>query len=660
LSSLGKLLAGLAVLLALAELGFAWRDDFAWAHLNVYQADERLGVALRPGAEQRVKLGDNPATEVAIGAHGHRGEPWGDAVDVMVLGDSQVFGLGVEEDERFSDVLAASTGLAVANVGVPTYGPSEMLLQVEQMLATDPDVVIWTVNVGNDLFEVGKPNRERHAVWDGWSVRAETAPERVTAFPGRAWLMRESHLVFAVRRAVYLLRERADLWAGLDSEGGWHDLLSASERAAVRQARQEPDRSEVEATLMAARKEVRERAWWEDAGGSDDDYLAFLGAEADPGDIVLDQNYEPSRSIEVTARHLREGAKARAKVHEAMRRRGAAAAEAVEAVEAAEAQLLALRSSPGTPDLAALSPIAVPLLEAHRLCEEAGARLLVAVLPLDVQIDPEAWDRYGVEPVPLDTALNDALLRDLRDLGVHAVDLALPLTRALPGAFLDGDLHMTPKGHAAVAARLAQALDEAPPTSRWAPLDEGRSAPPSPTEWMRQRENLVRGSSAAGCETKAVREWLRVSCQTRLGGVEPVAIDLVSDPRGEAMTVVSSDAATLVVPLLGGDRVEADFRWRDRTQRLVLDGTASPQRRSFEAPEPDSEATGSPEDQALCTAWKADQGVEHCEDLSGASEAGCHDGERWDWACVRGDPSARPSCRPDQVRVGVAGHCAEP
>src|SRR6185436_5126779 len=103
------------------------------------------------------------------------------ADDVLVVGDSQVFGLGVEQDEAFSARLAAAIGRPVINAGVPTYGPAEYrAMIVEQLARRHPRTVVLTINLANDLFEEAHPNRERHAVWDGWAVRRETAPGAVT------------------------------------------------------------------------------------------------------------------------------------------------------------------------------------------------------------------------------------------------------------------------------------------------------------------------------------------------------------------------------------------------------------------------------------------------------------------------------------------------
>src|ERR1700733_7586879 len=150
-------LAGLAVGLAIAEVVFHIRDDGAFPHLNCYVADDHLGVRLQPGASERISFGGNPVSSVRINADGYRGDDWPapGSGEIVVVGDSQVFGLGVEEDETFSARLAARTQRAVLDAGVPTYGPGEYRAVIAELLAArHPSVVVLTINMVNDLFEL--------------------------------------------------------------------------------------------------------------------------------------------------------------------------------------------------------------------------------------------------------------------------------------------------------------------------------------------------------------------------------------------------------------------------------------------------------------------------------------------------------------------------
>ena len=137
LRSVLKVVAGLAVGLLLTEALFWWRDSGAFPHLHLYVPDERLGVRLEPGATQRVSFGGNPVSRVRINREGLRGAdlPPPSPGEVLVVGDSQVFGLGVEEEETFSVRLdALLPEAAVVNAGVPTYGPAEYTALLEELL----------------------------------------------------------------------------------------------------------------------------------------------------------------------------------------------------------------------------------------------------------------------------------------------------------------------------------------------------------------------------------------------------------------------------------------------------------------------------------------------------------------------------------------------
>ena len=128
----GMVVAGLFLGLVVAELVFRYRDAGAFPHLNVYVADPELGVRLMPGATQKLAFGGNPVTRIRINDDGFRGAdlPAPSKDEVLVVGDSQVFGLGVEEDETFSAKLAAATKRTVVNARVPTYGPGEYAAMV--------------------------------------------------------------------------------------------------------------------------------------------------------------------------------------------------------------------------------------------------------------------------------------------------------------------------------------------------------------------------------------------------------------------------------------------------------------------------------------------------------------------------------------------------
>lgn len=100
----------------------------------------------------------------------------------------------------------------------------------------------------------------------------------------------------------------------------------------------------------------------------------------------------------------------------------------------------------------------------------------------------------------------------------------------------------------------------------------GRSKPPTLNEWASMtREVTVKGSSALGCETKIVREWLRVSCRGKndTGGT-PTKLRVVKGGRDEAMIFASAGVTSLVVPFVEGTDLAVAFSWTDKSHPLTI------------------------------------------------------------------------------------------
>lgn len=222
-----RIALGLALGLVLVE-GAAWAvDGGGFPVFNRFVPDAELGVRLEPGAQTRLTFRGN-TTEISINAEGYRGEDWGHSQEgeVLIVGDSQIFGLGVNDGESHSAVLAATTGRSVLNGGVITYGPAEYRAVVAEQLAKREGIteVVVVYNFANDPFELGNPNTGRHAVVDGWALRKELAPKEVTQFPGRTWLMGRSHAVYHTRKLLHAGDTESP---NLPSEGDFEQLLAA-------------------------------------------------------------------------------------------------------------------------------------------------------------------------------------------------------------------------------------------------------------------------------------------------------------------------------------------------------------------------------------------------------------------------------------------------
>ena len=117
----GQVIAGVVVGLGLAEAAFWVRDDGAFPHVAFYVSDDTLGARLQPNASQRIAFGGNPTTTITTNAKGYRGPDWPAPAanqgksEILVVGDSQVYGLGVEHDATFSSVLATEAKRVVLN-----------------------------------------------------------------------------------------------------------------------------------------------------------------------------------------------------------------------------------------------------------------------------------------------------------------------------------------------------------------------------------------------------------------------------------------------------------------------------------------------------------------------------------------------------------------
>ncbi len=103
------------------------------------------------------------------------------------------------------------------------------------------------------------------------------------------------------------------------------------------------------------------------------------------------------------------------------------------------------------------------------------------------------------------------------------------------------------------------------------PFINSRSAAPTIPEWNAQtKEVTVRGSTKLNCETKMVREWLRVSCRgkNQFGG-EPTGVTVTKGGgRGEDFTFSGNKVASLVVRFVPGVDLDARFTWTDRSSNL--------------------------------------------------------------------------------------------
>lgn len=115
-----------------------------------------------------------------------------------------------------------------------------------------------------------------------------------------------------------------------------------------------------------------------------------------------------------------------------------------------------------------------------------------------------------------------------------------------------------------------------------APAD-GKSAVPTTDEWNSvTKEVTVYGSSKLNCETKQIREWIRVSCRDpNDSGGSPTGVRVTKGGgRGDDFVFTASTVASLVFRFVDGIHLEAQFTWTDKKQTLIVDwphGAPEPQ-----------------------------------------------------------------------------------
>lgn len=198
----------------------------AFPFLDVFEPDRALGVRLRAGAETRVRTFGGRITHVQINDDGFRGPPWPRTAEpapgrarVLLVGDSQVFGLHADFDETFAGLLGESA--EVLDAAVPTYGPAEHVSLIERLAPRwRPTHVVWLPYVGNDWQEAPILNARRTtASADGFAtmVGARAPSGLWTLFP-------RSHLAFAIRsiagRALEARPPRAEARVRLVEQAG--------------------------------------------------------------------------------------------------------------------------------------------------------------------------------------------------------------------------------------------------------------------------------------------------------------------------------------------------------------------------------------------------------------------------------------------------------
>src|SRR5262249_15965043 len=89
--------------------------------------------------------------------------------------------------------------------------------------------------------------------------------------------------------------------------------------------------------------------------------------------------------------------------------------------------------------------------------------------------------------------------------------------------------------------------------------------------WRTAKEVNVKGSTAAGCETKMTSDWLRVFCGNRGDSGTPQSVEITKGAKpGESKAQSGSGVAILYVKYVEGADLEATFKWEKRSGVLTV------------------------------------------------------------------------------------------
>ena len=143
LSEMTLRLMGLKPLYVSPERDRFWKYDslLGWAH-----EPGQEGIFETPQFRTLVRINENGLRD-----RQHSYERQNDLDRILVLGDSFAWGYGVEEAERFSQLLEKSLGVEVINAGVSGYSTDQELLWYQnEGIKYDTDLVILVI-AGNDV-----------------------------------------------------------------------------------------------------------------------------------------------------------------------------------------------------------------------------------------------------------------------------------------------------------------------------------------------------------------------------------------------------------------------------------------------------------------------------------------------------------------------------
>ena len=273
-----------------------------------WKYDSLLGWAHEPGQEG---IFETPQfrTVVRINANGlrdreHSYERQGDIERILVLGDSFAWGYGVEESERFSQLLEKSMDVEVINAGVSGYSTDQELLWYRNEGTKYETDLVVLVLAGNDVGDNDrqlvntiyyKPKfvlEEGQLVSKGYPV-PKTSPQGRLIY---SLSQRSALAYFLVQRYFDLLSLYAKIKANSDHENSAGSGTSAKSEpfnltiALIDEMRNIAELRNAKFMIVATDR------WWNSP--SSETYKDFISALKNEGFLVLDVESLPGFDIE--------------------------------------------------------------------------------------------------------------------------------------------------------------------------------------------------------------------------------------------------------------------------------------------------------------------------------------------------------------------------
>jgi hypothetical protein len=166
--------AKLLLLLAALIVGFIMSEAAAQIYVakiakqgKLFAFDGELGWIPISNLKLERNNADGDPWRIVTDANGVRGPgAWQpDKTRLLMVGDSFVFGEGVNIEDRFDTLLGeAIPELSIVNIGVMGYGPDQQLIRArrwtDQLRAGD---VLVMVTYGNDFFDISRPRHSGRA-----------------------------------------------------------------------------------------------------------------------------------------------------------------------------------------------------------------------------------------------------------------------------------------------------------------------------------------------------------------------------------------------------------------------------------------------------------------------------------------------------------------